>query len=68
MLGGNVRRSPIVPHPRVAAIQAGPPPRVPVVLIARIDAPGIGHLDCGSVGCTIQCVVEDPIGRPTHTG
>ena len=66
MLVDKVRCVLVVPHARVATIQAGSPARVPEMLIARIDTPGVGQFNWSSASSSDKgdVVVVDPILRP----
>src|SRR5262245_16393916 len=46
----------VIAHRRIAAVERSPPPRVPEVLIARVDAPRRGQINASA------CVVEGAIG------
>src|SRR6185369_4504789 len=67
MLVDKVRRILVVPHARVAAIKAGPPARIPEMLISPSHTPSAGQLDW-SCACPEKgdVVVVDSIGHPAH--
>src|SRR5262245_12972389 len=63
----------VIAHRRIAAVERRPPPRVPEVLIARVDAPRRGQINAGAcvvegaagskkVGTAIDAIGEDAVG------
>ena len=54
----------VVFHLRVAAVERRPPPRVPEVLVGRVEAPRRGQVDAG--GCVLQDAICVKVGTAVN--